>query len=558
MDYCEFKRLLSKDYDNSFIPFIKTKGSVKRESDYSQKKLIKYKFNGDLQKIITEFLNDNEELAEEFKRNKAAERYYIDKWDIPYQEKRDDCHNRNEKIKSIFVNIFRDENKLPATTIIKQCVKSYKSLIEKYNFDEDQVESIHAGVFLLMIAYHLAKKEKIKTEKITPKHSSTKNKKRDSILNNPIARQSGFLNERDYSYYAPVWKYYVNEESFKVELDKLKKENKLGELKAWIEKNKMLIQQGNIFSKKVQEGPHSWLFTGWNHVNLLDAQDPFVRFIFPEKTTDDIFKGFYEYPYFFKGCEKSKLLIDGVDTGIEGYKYLEFPKSLDMEFLDENLKEIWFCDITNKNKSYKKLSMSDLHELAKSYEQLLNDKILKYIQITYQCKNDKIFVSFKTNNFEIPPIVTTEDKFKKLYKKHKDRVLYRGFVDNQDIGLFKKMKQKGISYNVKRHNGQAMGPGVYWSATDEFIKKGTYGHIAAMALALDKLPDTPNENLVRGGKEYSHTFLMRDNQCVIIRPKAVYTQPGNTLTEEQRKQYETNDINVFDTKEEIEDWLECK
>lgn len=521
-------------------------------------KMVKCAISGDISKIISEFFKKNKEILDNVERNWDAEDEYIDSWVATKyaaldQVKDDSIKKETEKSFYKLIAIFEIllRAKLPATSVIKQCEQQFKKRIEKYPFSDEQLLLLRQGLFFMMLIHYFAREEKAKVvaEKLAPKPQ-----KIDSIFSNPVnGGGKNYLSDLFSFQLKPAvrraFTFMYNyacpgiaedaEKNIPVELT-----DKFCE---FIKRNANRFNQVPEFNKEAQEGPHKVLLTYDNR-----GYDPFVDFVFGRVMGSRI-----GYAYYFKGSKIEDVKLHGKDTGFKVYRYpLGMPDDPSEEWLDKNLKTIWFRDVTEETKNYKKMTMKEMHEVAKDYEELLNSKVIKYIQVTYQCVGDKILVSFKTNHFDTPPVILSDADFKKVFDSpEKGTVLYRG----TSIEEFESMKQEGISYNTKKHHEQYIGAGVYWDKVLEFTYK--YGYITAMAITYDKLPDVIGNMIEGSRKPFRNSFVMRDNQCLVIRETAMCNETvvHPTVVEKLKKSPAANKTIVFcKTDDEVDKWKNCK
>lgn len=569
--------LKEKGYYTKFKPFIKTKVSVtevKKEEigavidKIPEGKLIRYEFKSDIDKIISEFVSKNSKLAESFEKNEKAEKCYSKI--LPRHVKRTGSKSIG-KIIQVFRYAF---SKSPMeTSVIKQLEKRYQQRINKEIFCDDQVESINIGVFFLMIEHYIAKQRKLMNQKDVVKSdladSSTKKTKLDNVLDSlmkireldvggAVVDSYFGLVDNDYrEMYLLLRSYYSDGKKFgkasKEELDKFG---------LWAEKRARLIKRMPQFKEAVQAGPHEILVTNDNECDI----DPFVRFVLYGTTVSYVSDSMLLYPYFFDGSEKKELVINGKKTDIKGYSW---PKDLSLheaptkECLDKKLKPIWFRDITKENKRYKKMSMKELHEIAFSYDGLLQDKIIKYIAVEYKCERDRILVSFKTNHFDVPPKFLTETEFKKLLRQDSGTVLYRGM---RELEHLKTLKEKRLSSIINKHRKRSFGTGLYWSKS--FHEAEHHGRLVVMGVAVDHISDAAKNILgvLSGEVAAIDVYLMKDNQAVLIREKAMFDARGlksaEHLSDEEyenrKKLMQSAGVLFCETNEEVDKWLKCE
>lgn len=425
------------------------------------------------------------------------------------------------------------------------------------------------GLFLMVVVYGISKQ--VVAEEPEAKEETSESAKKikpgdyklEEVLNNPSFIRQPFC------YVGDGWtgKEYVDDDIlsrmlFTCFVDDMEETDNITEplianFSEWIDDRKREIQGYPQFRKEVQEDPHEVMLTGDNFNNKLD---PFVSFMAGHDSLSN--NSILKYPYFFKGSVKKDLSIKGVKIG--GFTSYTYPKGVDVfsepgvDDLDKQLKPVWFRDATKKDKSYKKVSMKYLHDITEFYRNLLGDKIIKYVLVTYQCEKDHILVSFKTDNFDIPPQIDEEEEFKRRFKANPGRALYRGIKNGK---LFEDMKKKGVAGHARKHNEQWFGPGVYWTKDYEqalgFACNGDVG-VVAMAIACDDFPDiikyAASEQL------YKEVFLMRDNQCVFIKKTAmcVVNKGYSDLVEKKKKSPEYKNVVFCETDKEVEDWLNCK
>lgn len=580
----------------------------KLKSQVTGKGLVTYKFDEQVNIIISGFLKNYKELILKLGRDSGAEKEYLEKIKAlksAVDEKGIEDNALCNKIRTNFDKVhqlfdYMFKQKLLAVSIVEQYEKRYQIRIEKYPFPEDETELIYQGLFLMMILHKVAKKEEalraeedmkedLKEESNTTggrtyprnetvgskaKKREPKNKHLDSVYNNPtfyfremscpfeyVGNRRMYNFNLDSGVIKDAWAVRILLDCYTQDYKNTDEitDSKISDFARWVTSNKRYILNLIQFREEVQEGPHEILIT---EDNINKIKDPFVDFLLQEPGS------MLSYPYFFKGSEKKELSVKGRKfSEIKGYTY---PKGVDVfdgwqetEELDKQLKPVRFRDATQEDKGYKKISMENLHELVKEYLSLLAEpiwkktktKVIKYISITYQCKRDCILVSFKTSNFELPPVVTSEDEFKKLFEKNRKRVLYRGLVDSKE---FEDMKKRGVSYNARNHHEQRMGPGVYWSDDPSVAEKYGSEGVVAMALACEDLPkavlDVINPRLAD-----LKIFLMRDNQCLVIRDTAMcnaISKPAEWV-EDEKKKPENKNIRYCRTPKEVYDWLNC-
>ena len=120
--------------------------------------LIKYKFNTDISKIISDFLKAKLRLAEEFIVNEELIQLCMQKLSV-FGSAFD-----RRRIMNIFGNIAYNifgKRKIPKTYLVKQYEQQYKKCVESNAFNDDQVDIINIGVFILTMVRWMAKQEKI-------------------------------------------------------------------------------------------------------------------------------------------------------------------------------------------------------------------------------------------------------------------------------------------------------------------------------------------------------------------------------------------------------------
>ena len=534
--------------------------------------LIKYKFESDIQKIITEFLSKYQTVAENFKEaDKNVKKEYLDKLVPDRQNKHAGrkqgiytSRNNTKDIRKIFEKIFNLEKSPHKTTLLKEYTKRLEHIIKKETFTEKRgatPDPISVGLFFLTIEYYLAKQEKLKAKEDEKYMSPTDPLNMDSIFTNPEfqVNPDGGRTDTDTKYLNMVEEYFQNAAAFAG-----MKRGPIVNFRKWLKDHAEAISRQTKLNKEVQEGKHSVLIT-YENIMKNDIKDVFAPFIFSQET-----QWMNKYPYFFKGSKRTALQLPGVSESIiYGYTHPKFKEDdffgnckFSVSDLDTKLKPIWFRAITKENKQFKKLSMKELHAIANDYADLLLDNIIKYIELKYQCTEDKIFVQFRTNNFDsVPKTFIMNDKdFKAAYNKNPERALYRGLSDDQAGRqphiLFKKLKEKGISYNIRKHNEQDLGAGIYWGnlkTAQGYVKDG----VIAMGIAIEDLPTASvyRNNLA---KQHMSTTLMRGNRYIAIRETAMSIKLRKELTKDQIDEYKKYDVVVFDTKDEQKRWLECK
>lgn len=538
--------------------------------------LATYKFGDGLDKLISGFLKSERDLAKSFKKNKEAEGEYLKKLEtakseiskkLPKDGKRGQVvEKRLVKICKLFRYVF-DEERL-VTSVVKQYEKRLQHLIDKYYFPSDLTLLIMQGLFLIAVLHGISKQAVVATSETKDETGDDSKKikpgdyKLEEVLNNPsfILSPSGyvgdtFLKKKDLDkniFLKMLITCFVDDME---ETDDMT-EQRVEEFSEWIGKDSRLIKGYPQFREEVQEDPHEVMLTS---DNLNGQYDPFVRFI---EGTFGFGTTMLVYPYFFKGSKKKKLSVKGKEIGrLTSYTY---PKGIDVfsdpevADLDKQLKPVWFRDATNKNKSYKKISMKDLHDIYNEvYRVLLWRKIIKYIRVTYQCTNDHILVSFTTDNFDLPPQIDEEADFKRRCNANRGKILYRGTSAKR----FEDVKNKGIASHARKHHDQWFGPGVYWTKEYEqalgFARDEGFG-VVAMAIACDDFPNIIKDAAIR--QAYREVFLMRDNQCMFIRKTAMCDVRGEKPEEIEKikKSPDYKNVVFCKTDKEVEDWVNCK
>ena len=536
----------NKECWENFNRFISGKITFAPEKDG---KMVRCSISGDISKIISDFFKKNKEILDTVERNKDAEKCYINNWSATKkaaldQVKDDSVKKETEKRFDKITDIFKVllEDRLTSTSAVKQCEQRFKQRIEKYPFPKDPSELIYQGLFFMMLVHYFAWKEKnkVKAEKLEPEPQ-----KIDSIFNNPAYGGSGIpiirgKSELEKKCLVFMLSYPCREGDKSCAMPVEYTDDAC----AWIQRHPKRFNQMLKFNKEAQEGAHKVLLTYDNR-----SGDPFVNFIFGRPTVPSV-----RFAYYFKGSKVENVKINSKDTGLQAYIYPSgWKEDAPDGWLDANLKTIWFRDIIKEKKNYKKMTMDEMHEVAKAYEGLLNRKIVKYVQVTYQCVGDKILVSFKTNHFDTPPVVLNEADFKKFFNSpEKGTVLYRG----TNIAGFESMKKEGISHNTKKHNEQWFDAGVYWDKKVTFAQK--YGDVIAMAITCDKLPSFIADTL--RNPMFSNTFLMRDNQCLVIRETAMCDEriAHTGSLEDMKMSPEAKNVVFCKTDKEVKDWLKCR
>lgn len=567
--------LRNNGYYLYFSKFIETKIKKTTTETLEETNLIKYKFESDIQKIITEFLSKYQTVAENFKEaDKNVKKAYLKELVPDRQNKHAGrkqgiytSRNNTKDIREIFEKIFELKKSPHKTTLLKEYTKRLEHIIKKETFTEKRgatPDPISVGLFFLTIEYYLAKlakQEKLKAKEDEKYMSPTDPLNMDSIFTNPEFQydaEIGGRSKTDIEYMGMVEEYFQNTAAF----DKMKLGPKI-KFRKWLKDNAEAISRQTKLNKEVQEGKHSVLIT-YENIMKNDIKDVFAPFIFSQET-----QWMNKYPYFFKGSKRTALQLPGASKPIYGYTHPKFKEDdffgnckFSVSDLDTQLKPIWFRAITKENKQFKKLSMEELHAIAKDYANLLLDNIIKYIELKYQCTEDKIFVQFRTNNFDsVPKTFIMNDKdFKAAYNKNPKRALYRGLSDDkagrQPHILFKKLKEKGISYNIRKHNEQDLGAGIYWGnlkTAQSYVKDG----VIAMGIAIEDLP-TASVYRNTTTKQHMSTTLMRGNRYIAIRETAMSIKLRKELTKDTIDEYKKYDVVVFDTKDEQQRWLECK
>lgn len=340
--------------------------------------MVRCSISGDISKIISDFFKKNKEILDTVERNKDAEKCYINNWSATKkaaldQVKDDSVKKETEKRFDKITDIFKVllEDRLTSTSAVKQCEQRFKQRIEKYPFPKDPSELIYQGLFFMMLVHYFAWKEKnkVKAEKLEPEPQ-----KIDSVFYNPAhgGAEQLFGNffasrrrcEKGYMEFM-FCQMYTDISDCKIPAKKTE------EACAWIKEHTKYFNQHTAFNKDVQEGSHKVLLT---HDNI--SSDSFVAFIFGKTAPSSI-----GYAYYFKGSKVEDVKINGKEIGIKVYKYpSDVPEDPSLEWLDKNLKPIWFRDITKEKKNYKKMTMTEMHKIAKGYEDLLFYKMVKYVQ----------------------------------------------------------------------------------------------------------------------------------------------------------------------------------
>lgn len=530
-------------------------------------KLCQCTITTDLNKVVSEFFKNNVELLKNISRNRATEKCYLEELEkaktdaigrIENDDLKKEAEKKFDKIVDIFSSVFVE--KLPITSVIKQCEQRFGKRIIKYPFPKEQARLVYYGLFLIMLVHYFAWKNKTKSEenKISSNPDHVKDKiapkaqKIDSIFNNPFYFNEPFPQyDRIPELERKYWKYIFNYGTSECKLSTEYTDS----MCEWINKNRRKLEPKSIFNKETQEGSHKLLVT---LANINYPMDSFVQYIFSPKLIEG---GLYNYAYYFKNSTKGELKVNGKGTGLTIYVRPpgEF-KIEDLEWIDANLKPIWFRDITKDEKKYKKITIKDLRDIAEEYTSLLQKKIIKYIGVTYQCDGDHILVSFKTNHFELPPVVLSEKDFSELFNgPNRGTVLFRGIGDNEfgpAIKWFAQMKKEGISYNVNKHNKQDFGAGIYWTQDRNFAKH--YGGIIAMSISCEKVPPDAGDFIT--DQSFRDMFLQRDNQCLFIRGTAMVDE--RTITSKKlaeiKNSPEAKNIVFCKTDEDVDNWLNCR